>query len=59
VTGDDPLELARAAAPHLVRADPLEHATATLRERLGERFDEAWAEGRAVDNAPAQELARA
>jgi hypothetical protein len=36
----------------------LEHATATLRERLGERFDEAWAEGCALDEAAAQELAR-
>jgi tetratricopeptide (TPR) repeat protein len=37
----------------------LENATATLRERLGERFDAVWAEGRALSDEEAQELARA
>jgi tetratricopeptide (TPR) repeat protein len=36
----------------------LENATATLRERLGERFDAVWAEGRALSEEAAQELAR-
>jgi tetratricopeptide (TPR) repeat protein len=36
----------------------LENATVALRERLGERFDEVWAEGRALGEDAAQELAR-
>jgi len=36
----------------------LENATATLRERLAERFDEAWAEGRSLEEDAARELAR-
>ncbi len=36
----------------------LENATVTLRERLGERFDGVWAEGRALSEDAAQELAR-
>jgi tetratricopeptide (TPR) repeat protein len=35
----------------------LQNATAALRERLGDRFDEVWADGRALDEAAAQELA--
>jgi hypothetical protein len=37
----------------------LEKAVATLRERLGERFDGTWAEGRELSEERAQELARA
>ena len=37
----------------------LESATATLRERLGERFDALWAEGRALDDERAQQLTEA
>jgi tetratricopeptide (TPR) repeat protein len=37
----------------------LENATATLRERLGGRFDIVWADGRALDDERAQELAEA
>jgi len=37
----------------------LENATATLRERLGERFDRIWAEGRALGEEEARELALA
>ncbi len=37
----------------------LEEAMAKLRRRLGERFDDTWAEGRALSEADAQELARA
>jgi tetratricopeptide (TPR) repeat protein len=37
----------------------LEEAVATLRERLGERFDGTWAEGRELSEERAQELARA
>ncbi|MGZ4340323.1 MAG: hypothetical protein ACXVQ3_09715 [Gaiellaceae bacterium] len=36
----------------------LENATATLRERLGERFAGAWSAGRALTEAEGQELAR-
>lgn len=36
----------------------LENATATLRERLADRFDEIWAEGRRLEEDAAQELAR-
>lgn len=36
----------------------LETATATLRERLGDRFEAIWAEGRALDDEEAEELAR-
>jgi tetratricopeptide (TPR) repeat protein len=35
----------------------LEEAVAKLRERLGDRFDELWAEGRALGDAEARELA--
>ena len=37
----------------------LEEAVAALRERLGARFDEIWAEGRELDPSAAQELALA
>jgi tetratricopeptide (TPR) repeat protein len=37
----------------------LEEAVATLHQRLGERFDRAWAEGRKLSEERAQELARA
>ena len=36
----------------------LEEAVATLRERLGERFDEVWEEGRTLGEAGAKELVR-
>jgi tetratricopeptide (TPR) repeat protein len=36
----------------------LEEAVATLRERLGERFEATWAEGRELGEERAQELAR-
>ena len=67
------LELVHTAAPHLARRSrdrdtdsipdrddyvELDDATATLRERLADRFDELWADGREPDEAAAQELAR-
>lgn len=37
----------------------LENATATLRERLGQRFEPVWSEGRALDDEQARTLAEA
>ena len=37
----------------------LDHAVATLRERLGDRFDQVWADGQALSVDDAQALARA
>jgi len=37
----------------------LENATATLRQRLGDRFEVVWADGRGLSEEAAQELARA